>query len=258
MLFLVLARKAYLRNLQYRGAHMIHNVASAIFGFIYVSIWMGIGESQSLGAYGLSGMVSYVAFNQVTLWVVSFLTNGLGIEQSVRTGQIATDLMRPVHLFYQLMCREWGQIAYQFLYKSIPIYALYLLILPLHVPSSVLTCLWTAVALALAAHISICINFLIGAAALWTTESRWLYWVNYAFSMLLSGFLIPIEWLPGWLRMLSHASFYPFLHYIPSKLYLGLESAQSLYGSVLWGILLTSVCLFTASRMRRKVEVQGG
>ena len=136
--------------------------------------------------------------------------------------------MRPVHFFYQLMCREWGQIAYQLLYKSIPIYALYLLVLPLHVPSSMITFLWTAVALALAAYISICINYLIGAAALWTTESRWLYWVNYAFSMLLSGFLIPIEWLPGWLRALSHASFYPFLHYIPSKLYLGLEDASSL------------------------------
>ncbi|MBM7568226.1 ABC transporter permease [Paenibacillus sacheonensis] len=258
MLFLTLARKTYRRNLQYRGAHMVHNLASAIFGFIYVSIWVGIGQSQSLGTYGLNGMISYVAFNQVSLWVVSFLTNGLGIEQSVRTGQIATDLMRPVHFFYQLMCREWGQIAYQLLYKSIPIYALYLLVLPLHVPSSMITFLWTAVALALAAYISICINYLIGAAALWTTESRWLYWVNYAFSMLLSGFLIPVEWLPGWLRVLSHASFYPFLHYIPSKLYLGLEDASSLLGSAGWCALLTGLCLFVTSRMRRKVEVHGG
>ncbi|MBW7461108.1 hypothetical protein K0U00_44350, partial [Paenibacillus sepulcri] len=67
MLFLVLARKTYLRNLQYRGAHMVHNIASALFGFIYISIWTGIGVSQSLGAYGMSGMISYVAFNQVSL-----------------------------------------------------------------------------------------------------------------------------------------------------------------------------------------------
>ncbi|BBH22185.1 ABC transporter permease [Paenibacillus baekrokdamisoli] len=258
MLFLVLARKTYERNLQYRGAHMVHNIASAIFGFIYISIWMGIGESRTLGAYGLSGMVSYVAFNQVSLWVAAFLNNGLGLQQSVRTGQIAIELVRPVHLFYQLMCKEWGQIAYQFVYKFIPIYTLYLFVLPLHVPSSVIIFLWTAVALALAAYISICINFLIGAAALWTTESNWLYWVNYAFSMLLSGFLIPIEWLPGWLRFLSHASFYPFLHYVPTRIYLGMNNAWSLIGSIGWGIGLTVICLFLASRMRRKVEVQGG
>lgn len=258
LLFLVLARKTYLRNLQYRGAHMVHNIASALFGFIYISIWTGIGVSQSLGAYGMSGMISYVAFNQVSLWVAAFLNNGLGLEQSVRTGQIAIELMRPVHLFYQLMCKEWGQIAYQFVYKFLPIYTLYLFVLPLHVPSSLLTFIWTAVALMLAAYISICINFLIGALALWTTESRWLYWVNYAFSMLLSGFLIPIEWLPNWLELISRASFYPFLHYVPTRIYLGMDGPVPLLGSLGWGAGLTGICLMIARTMRRKVEVQGG
>lgn len=258
MLFFVLARKSYLRNLQYRGAHLVHNIASAIFGFIYISIWVGIGESRSLGEYGVNGMVAYIAFNQVSLWVTTFLNNGLGLQQAVRTGGIAIDLMRPVPLFYQLMCKEWGQIAYQFIYKFLPIYALYIFVLPLHVPSSLLTFLWTAAALALAAFISICINFLIGAAALWMTESSSLFWVNYALSMLLSGFLIPIEWLPGWLRFISQASFYPFLHYVPTRIYLGMESPWTLIGSLCWGALLLCACLLAARHMRRKVEVQGG
>jgi ABC-2 type transport system permease protein len=258
LLFLVLARKTYLRNLQYRGAHLVHNIASAIFGFIYISIWTGIGASRPLGDYGVNGMISYVAFNQVSLWIAVFLSNGLGLEQSVRTGQIAIELLRPVHLYYQLMCREWGQIAYQFVYKFVPIYALYFFVLPLHVPSTPITFLWTAVALGLAAHISICINFLIGAAALWTTESRWLYWVNHAFSMLLSGFLIPLEWLPRWLSAVGSASFYPFLHYVPTRIYLGMDDASALAGSIVWCAALTALCLAVAHVMRRKVEVQGG
>lgn len=258
MLFMTLARKMYARNLQYRSAHFVHNIASALFGFIYISIWMGIGESRPLGEYGMNGMISYVAFNQASLWVAAFLNNGLGLEQSVRTGQIALDLVRPVHLFYQLMSKEWGQIAYQFMYKFLPIYLLYFFVLPLHVPSSILTFLWTAVALTLAAYISICLNYLIGAAALWTTESRWLYWVNYAFSMLLSGFMIPIEWLPSWLASISRHSFYPFLNYIPTRIYLGMETPLSITGSVLWCLFFTGLCLAVTGIMRKKVEVQGG
>ncbi|GGG23300.1 ABC transporter permease [Paenibacillus abyssi] len=258
MLFLVLARKTYARNLQYRSAHLVHNIASALFGFIYVSIWMGIGENRPLGEYGLTGIVSYVAFNQASLWVAAFLTNGLGMEQSVRTGQIALDLMRPVHLFYHLMCKEWGQIAYQFVYKFLPIYALYFFVLPLHVPSSWQTFFWTAAALSLAAYITICLNYLIGALALWTTESRWLYWVNYAFSMLLSGFLIPIEWLPKTLADISRSSFYPYLHYIPTRIYLGMEDRSALIGAVCWCAAFTFLCLAATGFMRRKVEVQGG
>jgi ABC-2 type transport system permease protein len=258
LLFFVLARKTYARNLQYRTAHLVHNIASAIFGFIYISIWVGIGENRPLGDYGVSGIISYVAFNQASLWVTGFITNGLGLEQSVRTGQIAIELIRPVHLFYQLMCREWGQIAYQFVYKFIPVYALYLIVLPIHLPASPLVYTWTLLSLALAAYMTICINFLIGAAALWTTESRWLFWINNALSMLLSGFLIPLEWLPRGLRAVSEASFYPFLHYIPTRLYLGMGHPAALTGPVLWAAALTLICLAAAYRMRHKVEVQGG
>lgn len=258
MLFTVLARKAYARNLQYRGSHLLHNLVSMAFGFIYVSIWTGLGQDASLGAYGQKGMVGYIAFNQSVLWLTMFLTNGLGLEQSVRTGQIALDLMRPVHLFYQAMSREWGQVVYQFLYKFLPIYILYFFIFSLKLPDRGSVYVWTALALVFAAYISICINYLIGVAALWTTESRWLYWVNYALSMLLSGFFIPLEWLPAWLRTVSSLSPYPYLIYVPTRIYMQLEQGTDALGALLWCIGFTCACLTLTRWARKKLEVQGG
>ncbi|KRF39203.1 ABC transporter permease [Paenibacillus sp. Soil787] len=258
MLFAVLARKAYARNLQYRGSHLLHNAVSAVFGFIYASIWTGLGSDSSLGEYGAKGIVGYIAFNQAILWITQFTTNGLGLEQSVRTGQIAVDLMRPVHLFYQAMSREWGQVFYQFLYKFIPIYTLYYFIFSLQLPHHASVYGWTAIALVLAAYISICTNYLIGVAALWTTESRWFYWVNYSFSTLLSGFFIPLEWLPGWLRTISFYTPYPYLLYYPTRIYMQLEQGTVVLGALLWGIGFTCVCLAVTKGVRRKLEVQGG
>lgn len=258
MLFAVLMRKAYARNLQYRGSHALNTVASSMFGFIYVSIWIGVGESSSLGEYGVQGMVNYVAFNQTCLWITVFLTNSLGLEASVRSGQVSIDMMRPVHLFYMLMCREWGQIVYQFFYKSLPIFVLYVFVLSLRLPEQALTWLLTAAALLLAAYISICVQYLIGVCALWTTESRWLVWVNFAVSTLLSGFLIPIEWLPSWLQTISRYSFYPYLQYHPTRIYLEYEDGSALLGSVMWCVLMTLLCLAFTRLVRRKLEVQGG
>lgn len=48
MLYFTLASKAYARNLHYRGAHMLHNVASALFGYLYACIWIGIGQDTRL------------------------------------------------------------------------------------------------------------------------------------------------------------------------------------------------------------------
>lgn len=258
MLYFTLASKAYARNLQYRGAHMVHNIASAMFGFMYACIWIGLGADHALGEYGTQGMVGYIAFTQAALWISSFITNGLGIPQAVRTGHISLDLMRPVHLFSHLMAKEWGQIAYQFIYKSIPIYLVYYFAFSLELPGEASDLLFVALALAGAAYLSICINYLIGASALWTTESSWLYWGNHAMINLLAGFFIPIEWLPGWLQTAAWWSPYPYLLYVPTRLYLGFGDVSYLWGTLFWCLLLTLACLLATGFLRRKVEVQGG
>ncbi|MWV43679.1 hypothetical protein GRF59_08520 [Paenibacillus sp. HJL G12] len=258
MLYFTLASKAYARNLQYRGAHMLHNLASALFGYLYACIWIGIGADRPLGEYGVQGMIGYIAFTQASLWITGFITNGLGIPQAVRTGQISLDLMRPVHLFVLCMCREWGQIAYQFVYKSLPIYLLYMILFRLSLPTHWTTLLYTFVALAASSYMSICMNYLIGATSLWTTESNWLFWVNHALVNLLAGFFIPVEWLPSWLQTVSWMSPYPYLLYVPTRIYLGYEQAGSLLGSMAWCIVFTLLCLLVTVVVRRKVEVQGG
>ncbi|WP_040949574.1 ABC transporter permease [Gorillibacterium massiliense] len=258
MLFSVLMQKSYRSKLQYRGSHLVQNIASSIFGFVYISIWVGIGEGRQLGEYGTSGMISYIAFNQAALWVAMFVNMGLGLPETVRTGQIAFDLLRPVHLFYQLMSREYGSVIYQFIYKSLPIFLLYLIVFSLETPHHFSTWLWTLAALLFASYINICINFLIGISALWTTESGWLHGLNYSFYMLLSGFFIPIEWLPRWLQGICAATPYQYQLYYPVRIYLERDSYSVLAGSVLWCFLLTLICLAVTVLARRRVEVQGG
>ncbi|MDO7908839.1 ABC-2 family transporter protein [Paenibacillus sp. JX-17] len=258
MLYFTLASKAYARNLQYRGAHLVHNLASALFGYMYACIWIGLGQNHSLGVYGTEGMVGYIAFTQASLWISGFVTNGLGIPQTVRTGQISFDLMRPVHLFAQLMAREWGQIAYQFVFKTIPIYLLYYFVFSLSLPDQGSTVLFAFTGLAGAAFLSICMNYIIGASALWTTESSWLYWGNHAMINLLAGFFIPIEWLPDWLEKVAWWSPYPYLLYVPTRIYLGFESVSLLWGTLFWCVVMILVCLTVTRLVRHKVEVQGG
>ncbi|QJC50931.1 ABC transporter permease [Paenibacillus albicereus] len=258
MVFFALARASFSRNLQYRASHLLHNGASALFGFIYLSIWIGIGDGRDLGEYGLQGLVSYVALNQCLLWATAFTTFGLGMPQLVRTGAIATELARPVHLFYSMMSREWGTIAYQLLYKSLPIYLLYVLLVPLRLPAGPAEAAAFLAALLCAAYLALCIQYLIGAVSLWTTEAQWLYWVHHALLLLLSGFLIPVEWLPGWLAWLSRWSFYPSLQYIPTRIYLGMDSMSAVLPSLAWCVILTALCLAATGAMRRRTEVQGG
>lgn len=258
MLFSVLARKAYVRNLQYRLSHAINTVATAIFGYVFISVWASIGASRSLGEYGTDGMITYVAFNQAFICVTMFVTNGLGLDREVRTGQISLDLMRPVHLFPHLVYRECGQLLYQLLYKTVPLFALYSLTLPVLFPANWYAWPLSFTAVALSAYMNICINYMIGAASLWSTEARWLYWVSISASSFLAGGMIPIEWLPRWLQLVSSWTPYPYMQYVPARLFLGMESGYALLPSAVWCATLTLASFGMTALVRRKVEVQGG
>ena len=125
-------------------------------------------------------------------------------------------------------------------------------------PTEVSTLLFAALGLAGASYLSICMNYIIGVTAIWTTESSWLHWGNHAMMNLLAGFFIPLEWLPDWLERLAWLSPYPFLLYVPTRTYLGFEDGSLLWGTLLWCVLMTLICLVITRVMRRKVEVQGG
>jgi ABC-2 type transport system permease protein len=235
----------------------MHTVSSVIFGFIYISLWISLGQEHSLEHYSMSQMITYIAFNQASVWVL-FFTNGLGIESAVRTGDIAVILARPIHMFQYYASREWGQIGYQVLFQALPTFGVYVVSLPLRYPTSLTTPLITAASLLLAAYIMICINFLIGITALWTTETRWIFWLHYSLSILLSGFMIPVEWLPGWLRTVANLSPYPATTYYPARFFLEMEPVSSLWIPGVWALLLTAACFLVTNTARRKVEVQGG
>jgi ABC-2 type transport system permease protein len=42
MVYWRIVRSSYRRNLQYRLSHLVNNLASAIFGLVYIAIWAGV------------------------------------------------------------------------------------------------------------------------------------------------------------------------------------------------------------------------
>src|SRR5690606_7468536 len=119
--YLLSASKAYRRHLQYRAAHMVNNVASAIFGFMYIAIWQAATSAHpAVDVYGGATMAHWVAFNQVMLWACVFVTRGLGIPEAVRSGAIGLELVRPLDFHLYSLSRELGTVGYNLLYRGLP------------------------------------------------------------------------------------------------------------------------------------------
>ncbi|MFZ5826826.1 MAG: ABC transporter permease [Bacillota bacterium] len=260
MTYLYLGRTGFLRNKAYRWSHMLNNLASAIFGFIYISLWQSVAPETTSGGdpYTRQVMTSIMVLAQVFAWVAVFLPAGLGIHTAIRNGSIALEMARPVPYFPMVLARESGNVIYQGLYRSIPLALLFAVTIGFPAPASAGNLLLTLPSLALASYIGLILFYNVGLSSLWTTEIRWAHWTYHAMITLLSGGWIPADILPGWLGKV--APYLPFASqiYYPVRIYLGLTGPAGLLIQLAWATLLTAWTLFITRRALTRVVVQGG
>lgn len=208
MVYWQIIRKSYRRNLQYRLSHLINNVSSSIFGLVFISIWTGVLEGREGSPYSIETMAHYIAVCQCVLWVSTFLTVGLGIQVGVRSGAVSLDLMRPVNYFVYVISHELGKVAYNAIYRSIPIAIVMGLAVGFSFPAHLVTCFWAVLSLLLAIYLGLLLFYLTGISSFWTTEIRWAHYILISLIFGLGGQMIPAHLLPGLLGEI--APYLPF------------------------------------------------
>ena len=256
--FFLLAQKAFRRNLQYRASHVVTNIASAIFGFIYIAIWQAAAAGTGTADYSATVLPRYIAFNQAMLWITIFRQHGLGIPEAVATGAVSLEMMRPVDYHAMVVVRELGNVWYSFWFRTVPLAAVFALAVGMHVPQRPSTYALLPVAVGLAAYVGLCLHYVAGLSAFWTIQSRWSNQLLQAAHFGLSGFMVPVDLLPGALAPLAAALPFAALQYYPTRIYLELSGAEALVWPFVWSILLTLLCRAMTYAARRKLEVQGG
>lgn len=259
MVYWILLQKSFMRNMQYKVAHLINNAASAIFGFVFIAIWVGVLQGKEHESpYSALDMTYYIAAVQCILWLSGFLTAGLNIQNGVRNGAISLELVRPTNFFLYVTSQEAGRLLYNFFFRSIPIGLVFALTVGFYVPQHVPTYLILCISIFLAVIISINLHYLVGISSCWTTEIAWAHFVNFTLLVGLGGQLVPIDLLPAPLSFIT--PYLPFAGaiYYPVMVFLEKASSEVLFIQLLWAIFLTLINLWLTEKARHKLEIQGG
>lgn len=206
------------------------------------------------GAYTQSFMALYIGLNQTLLWVCYFLSPGLGVHTSIRTGQVAAEMQKPLPYFPMVVAREAGTLLYHLCFRALPMASVFALTTGYPLPARPLA---AAAAVALGAYVGLCLQYLIGLSAFLTHEVRWLHWL-YLATFGINGAWLPVDLLPDGLRAAALALPFAAQVYYPASVWLGLRGAAALLPGLFWAAALTLVCLGATARARRHLEVQGG
>jgi ABC-2 type transport system permease protein len=247
--------------LAYRGDLITGAVTLVIQVALAIAVWRTVYSGRAAVAGVNAGTaVSYAAI-AACLQSVLLPWQFSSLPLRIRNGQIATDLTRPLGLMWQVFGQNLGVLLARLPLGAIGLAAAAVLG-ALAAPPGWGLSLLAVVATVAGVLVAMLCNLIVSMVTFWTLEVGGPLIVYRFGSAFLSGSLIPLWFMPGWLR--AAVEWLPFQAqvYTPVSIYLGQTrggEALALVGVQLsWVVVLTLLLEVVWRRARHKVVVQGG
>jgi ABC-2 type transport system permease protein len=259
-----LIRAGFRRYATYRQATVAGAVTNTVFGFLrsYVLLAVAAGAGGVAAGYRGDQIATYVWFGQGLLAVV-FLWGWTDLADRIRTGEVATDLLRPIHPVTFYLVTDLGRAGHAVLFRFVPPVAVGALAFDLYTPSRPGTWPLFVVSSVLAVLVCFGCRYLVNAAAYWLLDLRGVATVWAIGSSVLGGLHFPLRFLPDWLAITLYVGT-PFASIIqipldvlverdPVPAQLGLVGVQAV-----WVVLTLSGCRLVQRLAERRLVIQGG
>lgn len=247
--------------LQYRAAAIAGFGTQLFWGFIRVMIFTAFFHSSDQSQpMTLQETINYIWLGQALLLLLPWFMDR-DIHQSIRSGNVAYELVRPIKLYWNWYVREVAQRVAPVILRAIPMFLIAML-LGLEPPPSLAAAVAFIGALLGAIFLSSAITTLSSISLFWTISGEGMVRLLPSIAIMFSGLVIPLPLYPDWSQPILN--FLPFrgLMDVPFRLYMAHlppEQAPGLIAhQLLWGVGLILLGHFLLRRGMKRVVVQGG
>jgi ABC-2 type transport system permease protein len=257
-----LARRGYRRYAAYPGATWAGVFTNTFFGFLIAYALLAVFEHRdSVGSYDARDAVTYTWLAQGMLMTI-YLWGWFEVALRVRSGDVATDLQRPLDLQAYWLAQDLGRAAYHALFRGVPPFILGALVFDVLVPRNPLVWIAFTASVVLAVVTSFAFRFLFNLAAFWLLDYRGAGILAMVASTFLSGQIVPLAFFPGWLETLAWALPFAAMVQAPIEIWLGHAEGIQLAGllalQAVWAALLLGLGRLVLAAGMRKLVIQGG
>lgn len=225
---------------------------------VMLALWSEVAREAPVGGFGEK---EFVAYFLATL-IVRILTGSWVVWEmnaEIRQGDLAMRLLRPIHPFLHYATDNLAALPLRALF-TLPVMALALF----WVGRGTVTTDATHVAIALVGTLGawavvFAAMLVVGSLGLFWESSLALYDLWLGLFFIFSGYLMPLSFFPGWLRVLSWWLPFRYTLAFPVETLLGLESLEEAVRSLLvqWayvaGLLMLALALWRRGLARYAV-----
>jgi ABC-2 type transport system permease protein len=256
-----LARRGYRRYSAYPGATWAGVFTNTFFGLVIAYTLLAVFEQRDVGDYDAQDAVTYAWLAQGMLMTI-FLWGWFDVALRVRSGDVATDLQRPLDFQLSWLAQDLGRAAYHALFRGVPPFLIGAVLFDVLVPTEPLVWLAFVASVGLAVVTSFAYRFLFNLVAFWLLDYRGAGALAMVASTFLSGQVVPIALFPAWLALAAWALPFAAMVQAPIEVWLGHAQGLELVGllglQAFWAATLLLLGRLVLRAGMRKLVIQGG
>jgi ABC-2 type transport system permease protein len=261
--YVEVARRAFQRQGAYRTANLAGIFTNCTFGYLRaVPLMAALAVRPQIEGYDAATAMTWNWLVQALIAVVA-LWGWWEVAATIRTGDVALDLARPIDYLGYWFARDAGRAAWFLAFRAVPIFLVGAVTAGVRWPQAPLTTWPLFVAsLGLAVATSFAWRFLLNLMAFVLVDYRGVASLGLVTTTFLSGFLVPLAFFPPWARVVLE--YLPFAAIVeaPATVFLelagGLELVRILAVQAAWAVAMLGLARGGAAWATRRVVVQGG
>jgi ABC-2 type transport system permease protein len=250
------------RQFAYRTAVLAGLATNFFFGLLRAAVMVALfGARTQVAGMSVQDAITYTGISQACIAFLS-LFSWFEIIHSVDSGQVGADLLKPMDYFLFWGAQDLGKALVNLALRGLTIMVLYAIVFDITVPDSLAHWIVLFLSLGLAWMISFAWRFLINLSAFWSPNSVGICRLFYALSWFMSGFFMPLRFMPDWFVRLCSLTPFPSMINTTIEVYLGLlkgpELSQALFTQAAWALGLALLGQLVLRSGVRRLVIQGG
>jgi ABC-2 type transport system permease protein len=261
-LYWEVGRRALQRQTVYQTANLAGLLTNCAFGYLRAVIFLSVYQNRNqIAGYDVSQVITYSWVTQALIMVVS-MWNWWDVEETIRSGDVVSDLAKPFSFLGFWLARDFGRAIYYVVYRGIPVLIVGQITFGLRWPHAPLTWIALVVSLLLGITASFAWRFSLNAVAFWTLGARGIGNFASIVVTLLAGLIIPLPYFPDAVRNVLLALPFAGMLQVPADIFLerfsSVDLALALVRQGLWATIMLVMARLILGAAVRRVTIQGG
>lgn len=259
--YLAFAKKSFLGLGAYRFDHFMGILNTILRIFIFWEIYCALYGSRT-EVDGIT--ITMVATNFILSMGLGsvFFVNDYYLPDRIQSGSIATELLLPVSIHGRMLADNLGHALFQLLFHFVPAVTVSVLFIGITAPADFSMLLLFLLSAFLGYGVLWTISFVAQMLSFWLINVWSIMTIKNVFINVLSGSMIPLWFMPDWMKGVIQFTPFSSIYFTPIQIYLGqLSFSEILHGFLIqffWIVILLSIGMFLWKKGQKKLVVQGG